>query len=259
MLLVVVKNPSDFIGQCLGKSEAKTRAILASTVGKVLIIDEAYMLNHGGVESDSKGDSYKMAVIDTLVAEVQSVPGDDRCILILGYEDKLRDMFQNVNPGLSRRFAIDDPFLFQDFDLSQLEEILKMKMGQQQLSATEDAMKVALEVLGRARMRPNFSNAGEVNTCLDKAKLSCQARQMKEPDRHKRACDAKLLPEDFDPDYKRTANAASHCKEALRGMVDDNIIAQLVEYQNLASAARKFGIDPRAQVPTNFVFKGPPG
>jgi hypothetical protein len=39
-LLVVVKNPADFVGSYMGHSEANTKAILASTVGKVLIIDE---------------------------------------------------------------------------------------------------------------------------------------------------------------------------------------------------------------------------
>lgn len=37
---MVIKNPSDFIGSVIGGSEAQTKAILASTVGKVLIIDE---------------------------------------------------------------------------------------------------------------------------------------------------------------------------------------------------------------------------
>jgi hypothetical protein len=37
---VVIKNPSDFIGSALGESEKNTKAILANTVGKVLIIDE---------------------------------------------------------------------------------------------------------------------------------------------------------------------------------------------------------------------------
>jgi hypothetical protein len=35
-----MKNPADFIGAALGVSESNTKAILASTVGKVLIIDE---------------------------------------------------------------------------------------------------------------------------------------------------------------------------------------------------------------------------
>jgi hypothetical protein len=38
-------------------------------------------------------DPYKTAVIDTIVAEVQSVPGDDRCVLLLGYEDQMEEMF----------------------------------------------------------------------------------------------------------------------------------------------------------------------
>jgi hypothetical protein len=37
---VVVKNPADFIGAVLGESESKTKAILANTLGKVLVIDE---------------------------------------------------------------------------------------------------------------------------------------------------------------------------------------------------------------------------
>jgi hypothetical protein len=39
-LIVVVKNPSDFVGAHLGHSEKNTKAILATTMGKVLVIDE---------------------------------------------------------------------------------------------------------------------------------------------------------------------------------------------------------------------------
>ena len=41
MILVVIKNPADFVGSALGESEKNTKAILDSTVGKVLVIDEA--------------------------------------------------------------------------------------------------------------------------------------------------------------------------------------------------------------------------
>jgi hypothetical protein len=37
---VIVKNPANFIGSALGESEKQTKSILASTVGKVLVIDE---------------------------------------------------------------------------------------------------------------------------------------------------------------------------------------------------------------------------
>ena len=44
--------------------------------------------------STNAQDSFKTAVIDTIVAEVQNVPGDDRCVLLLGYKDKMEAMFQ---------------------------------------------------------------------------------------------------------------------------------------------------------------------
>ena len=67
------------------------------------------MLYSGSGGAGNQTDMYKTAVIDTIVAEVQSVPGEDRCVLLLGYEDEMRTMFQNVNPGLSRRsvFSLD--------------------------------------------------------------------------------------------------------------------------------------------------------
>ena len=110
---MITKNPSDFIGAVLGASEQNTKAILANAVGKVLIIDEvsqiyffflckesncslqAYMLYGGGQsESGSNANSFKTTVIDTMVAEIQSVPGDDRCVLLLGYRNQMMDMFQ---------------------------------------------------------------------------------------------------------------------------------------------------------------------
>ncbi|GKZ94149.1 hypothetical protein AnigIFM59636_007513 [Aspergillus niger] len=81
-LSVVVKTPSDFIGNGIGCSDAVTKGILAPTLGKVLVIDEAYML--GGTSSASDGvtglDIFKTAVIYIPVAQTQSVPGDGRCV-----------------------------------------------------------------------------------------------------------------------------------------------------------------------------------
>ena len=55
------------------------------------------MLGSGTHDGASNGDTYKSAVIDTIVAEVQGNPGDDRCVLMLGYESLLREMFQVRN------------------------------------------------------------------------------------------------------------------------------------------------------------------
>lgn len=47
-----------------------------------------------GGSSGGASDSFKTAVIDTLVAEVQSTPGEDRCVLLLGYKHQIEDMFR---------------------------------------------------------------------------------------------------------------------------------------------------------------------
>ena len=63
----MLKNPSDFVGNILGQSESNTRAILALSKGKVLIIDEAYMLYSQTGEGGGQNDIYKTAVIDIIL------------------------------------------------------------------------------------------------------------------------------------------------------------------------------------------------
>ncbi|OAX80316.1 hypothetical protein ACJ72_05356 [Emergomyces africanus] len=256
---VVVKNPSDFIGDVLGASEKNTKNILKATEGKVLIIDEAYMLssskNHGGGSSDS----YRAAVIDTIVAEVQSTPGEDRCVLLLGYEDQMQEMFQNCNPGFTRRFQLADAFRFEDFDDNQLCHILELKLKQQGLAATEGAKNTAIDVLGKARLRPNFGNAGEVESLISHAKAHQQQRQSKLPPTE-RAVDIVFEPEDFDENYNRSMTAVANCRELFADIVGcEAIVEKLEGYQKTFANMKSRNLDPRTQVPFNFIFKGPPG
>ncbi|KAG5647446.1 hypothetical protein DXG03_009376 [Asterophora parasitica] len=252
---VVVKNPADFIGAVLGESETKTKAILANAIGKVLVIDEAYMLyNGGGGGAGKSNDIYKTAVIDTMVAEIQSVPGEDRCVLLLGYKDQMVEMFQNVNPGLSRRFAIEDAFNFEDFSNPQLLEILNLKLKNQDLSATDDAKAVAIEVLDRARNRPNFGNAGDVENIIGQAKNRYQKRKASNQ------FDVVFEPQDFDPDYDRGVHASANLQKLFEDIVGcEEIITKLARYQQFAQALKARNIKDRSDIPTNFVFKGPPG
>ncbi|KAH9863899.1 hypothetical protein J1614_009831 [Plenodomus biglobosus] len=248
---VVVKNPADFVGSVLGGSEANTKAILASTLGKVLIIDEAYMLASG-----ASGDPYKVAVIDTIVAEVQSTPGEDRCVLLLGYKDQMEDMFRDVNPGLARRFPLDSAFVFEDFDDVEIRRILDLKLREVGFEATDQAKKVAMDVIQRARNRPNFGNAGEVDIILDRAKALHQKHmstgKVKQSDTFEAI--------DFDPDHDRGERAATNLPALFRDVVGcEDLIRQFQGYQTTAANMKALGMDPREQLPFNFLFKGPPG
>ncbi|KAK4899868.1 hypothetical protein LTR49_027565 [Elasticomyces elasticus] len=246
---VVLKTPADFVGSVLGASEANTKGILDAAKGKVLVVDEAYGLYN-------TSDPYKTAVIDTIVAEVQSVPGDDRCVLLLGYKEQMEEMMQNVNPGLARRFPIDSGFLFEDFDDDEMAVIFDAKLKAQDFTTTERGRIVALEVLSRMRNRPNFGNAGQIDVLLNDAKI----RQQK---RFARDCVSRTAifeAEDFDPDFKRADRASTNIEKLFGGVVGcEAIITQMKDYQNITVNMRDAGMDPRDELPFTFLFRGPPG
>ncbi|KAK3343440.1 P-loop containing nucleoside triphosphate hydrolase protein [Lasiosphaeria hispida] len=247
---VVVKNPSDFVGSHLGESEKNTKGILASASGKVLVIDEAYGL-YG-----STADPYKTGVIDTIVAEVQSVPGDDRCVLLLGYKDQMEDMFQNVNPGLSRRFPIASAFNFDDFSQDELRKILDLKLKQQAYQATDQAIRVVMEMVDRARNRPNFGNAGEIDIILDATKARHQRRLTKGLAKSATILEA----QDFDENFDRAEKSETNIKKLFENTVGcDNIVQMLEGYQHTVRTLKSLEMDPKENIPFNFLFRGPPG
>ncbi|KAL2875659.1 hypothetical protein SGCOL_009121 [Colletotrichum sp. CLE4] len=253
---VIVKNPADFVGAVLGASEAQTKGILASTVGKVLVIDEAYGLYGGSSSSGGSSDPYKTAVVDTIVAEVQSVPGEDRCVLLLGYKDHMEDMFQNVNPGLSRRFPLSSAFVFEDFDKEEMHQILNLKLKLQGFSATDQAKQVASEMLERARNRPNFGNAGEVDNLLNGAKARHQRRLTAKESHQVSTLEALDFDQDFDRAERNETNVAK-LFEATVGC--EKIVATLEGYQETVRSMKALDMDPKESIPFNFLFRGPPG
>ena len=301
---MVVKNPADFVGSVLGGSEQNTKGILASTAGKVLVIDEAYGLLGGSTEGGGpQSDPYKQAVIDTigqsilhspllafytglmncvryssnhtfprnylfvlhrdtdivalLVAEVQSTPGEDRCVLLLGYKEQMEEMLQKANPGLARRFPLDSAFLFEDFTDEELGTILDMKLKQQGFAATDQGRKVAMDVLRRARNRPHFGNAGEIDILLNSAKT----RHQKDRGKGGRAKNAATLEaRHFDEDFDRGERAETNVTALFRDTVGfEEIASQLEGYQQTTKNMKSVDMDPREQLPFNFLFRGPPG
>jgi AAA+ superfamily predicted ATPase len=243
----------------IGGSEQNTKGILASTLGKVLVIDEAYGLYGGGTRgpASSNSNQFKTAVIDTIVAEIQGVPGDDRCVLLLGYEEQMREMFQNVNPGLSRRFSPDNAFVFEDFSDTELRQILDLKLKEQGFVTSEKGTKVAMEILSRARNRPNFGNAGEIDIMLNGAKVRQQQRRSSK--KGILALDH-LEPQDLDPEYDRGERAETNIPMLFQDIVGcESIINKLEGYRQSVKNMRELDMDPKEHVPFNFLFRGPPG
>ena len=164
-----------------------------------------------------------------------------------------------MNPGLSRRFKIEDAFNFEDFDDNELLKILNLKLNSQNLGATEQAKKVAIEMLSRGRNRPNFGNAGEVENLISEAKARSVRRRQQIP-AQERPRDIIFEPQDFDPNHNRSENAATNLAKLFEDVVGcGDIVKQLSNYQQIAAVCKARDMDPREQIPTNFVFTGPPG
>jgi SpoVK/Ycf46/Vps4 family AAA+-type ATPase len=259
---MVYKRASDLIAQYLGQSEELVRSALEDAQGNVLVIDEAYMLYPGKrLEDRPGGDVYRVAVIDTLVAEIQNTPGEDRCVILIGYTEPMREMFQCSNPGLARRFPMSDAFHFEYFSMEQLTRVLELKIDQQKLILTEKAKAVALQLLEMARDRPNFGNGGEVDNLLSRAIIN-QQRRISEDSSVDMLTAMTLQPEDFDPDFDRLSDYENRSKETFKDLVGrEDIIAKFKGYQKTIKGMRMHGINPRSHdlIPLNFLFKGPPG
>ncbi|PQE20172.1 hypothetical protein CJF30_00001480 [Rutstroemia sp. NJR-2017a BBW] len=259
---MIFKKASDLIGRYIGQSEKYVKSALEDAQGKVLVIDEAYMLYPGKRSGNRpEGDIFRVAVIDTLVAEIQNVPGEDLCVILIGYTEPMKEMLQCANPGLARRFPIDDAFEFENFSMEQLARVLELKIDRQKLELTEKAKEVALRVLETARDRPNFGNGGEVDNLLSRAIIN-QQRRISDDSSVDIFTAMKLQPEDFDPDFDRQADYETRSKEIFKDFVGrEDIIAKFDGYQKTFQGMRLHGINPRSHdlIPLNFLFKGPPG
>ena len=263
---VVLATPSDLIGSALGQSEEKTNALLDKSQGCVLVIDEAYGLdptNSGSFASvggpaggGGGGDPFKTAVIDTLVSRVQGDAGADRCVLLLGYRKEMERFIRRGNPGLARRFQLEKAFVFDDYDDQALLRILLRNVARRGKSVSFDtAKRVVRDDLAKARMRPNFGNAGAVDNCVSSAVVRAEARLETLP-AAERAAQSQLVLTDFVVEKPHVADP-SLVFEGLIGC--ENIKTRLQEYQAVIKAAARAGRDPMDDLALTFCFQGSPG
>uniref|UniRef100_A0A0G4I2L6 AAA+ ATPase domain-containing protein n=1 Tax=Chromera velia CCMP2878 TaxID=1169474 RepID=A0A0G4I2L6_9ALVE len=166
---VVEKTGSDFIKGFLGQSQEETKQILNSAQGKVLLIDEAYVLGRDG--NGGNANAFGQQVLDTIVEKVQGGPGEDISVVMCGYTDEMKEMFRKANPGLARRFNISQPVVFADYDDNALRRILRKRSLKDGLRLEGGVEERALQWLSRKRAQGRFGNAGEVGNLLGQAKL----------------------------------------------------------------------------------------
>lgn len=101
---------SELVAGYLGQTATKTADVVASAIGGVLFVDEAYSL---------AGDQYGEEAIDTLVKEMED-HREDLVVVVAGYPAPMQE-FISSNPGLASRFRTVITFV--DYTDDELVEI----------------------------------------------------------------------------------------------------------------------------------------
>lgn len=97
--LIKVVNRDDFTANFVGQTENKTRALLESCRGKVMVIDEAYSLYSPGNGNDDPFGEIALTILN----EFMSAHPEEIIVVFAGYKDKMDQTIFKKQPGLRRR------------------------------------------------------------------------------------------------------------------------------------------------------------
>jgi SpoVK/Ycf46/Vps4 family AAA+-type ATPase len=156
---LVETDRSDLVAGYVGQTATKTRAVLDSALGGMLLIDEAYALARGG-END-----FGLEAVDTLVKFMED-HRDDLAIVAAGYPDEMQTLL-DTNPGLKSRFT--RTVHFPDYTDDELEQIFGGLCDKNHYSLSDDALLRVRHLIGVEPRTRGFGNARFVRNLFEAA------------------------------------------------------------------------------------------
>jgi probable Rubsico expression protein CbbX len=164
----------DLVGQYIGHTAPKTRALLNKAMGGVLFIDEAYYLYRPENERD-----YGQEAIEILL-QVMENQRDDVVVILAGYGERMATFFQS-NPGMRSRIAhhLDFP----DYAPDELLHIGRTMLREMDYGFDAGAHAAFEDYLQLRLAQPHFANARSVRNALDRARLRQASRLFADRDR----------------------------------------------------------------------------
>ena len=170
--VLIETDRSGLVGQYIGETAQKTRAVITKAIGGTLFIDEAYTLYEEGNERD-----FGKEAINTLLKDIEDNRGK-YCVILAGYKDKMKNMIRKANEGFSSRF--DYHIEIPDYSDDELYSILLKMASAQKLSVAKNAKEPIFNVIDRERVDDTFDNARFMRRLLDEAIGKQAMRLMKE-------------------------------------------------------------------------------
>jgi hypothetical protein len=174
---------SELVAGYLGQTAVKTAEVVASAIGGVLFVDEAYSL---------AGDQYGEEAIDTLVKEMED-HRDDLVVVVAGYPAPMQ-RFIEANPGLASRFRT--VITFADYTDDELMTIFAGMAADSDYEPTPECHDRFREILAATPRGEGFGNGRFARNVLEAAigRHAWRLRDVAEPTV---AQLRELLPEDL--------------------------------------------------------------
>ena len=151
---------ADLVGEYVGHTAPKVKALVDKAIDGVLFIDEAYTLNAGGVED------FGREAIDSLLKLME----DNRhrlMVIVAGYPD-LMEGFIASNPGLRSRFKTT--LQFDDYTPAEMLAIFNEMCDSYKLKLDDDAQAIAEDLFSELADIKNtsFANGRDVRGIFEK-------------------------------------------------------------------------------------------
>jgi hypothetical protein len=177
---------SELVAGYLGQTAVKTSEVVASAIGGVLFVDEAYAL---------AGDQYGEEATDTLVKEMED-RRDDLVVVVAGYPGPMQT-FVESNPGLASRFRT--VITFADYTDDELVEIFRRLAEGADYVPTPGCLDRFREILAATTRGEGFGNGRFARNVLEAA-IGRHAWRLREVTAPTVEQLRELLPHDLDDD-----------------------------------------------------------
>jgi AAA+ superfamily predicted ATPase len=189
---------SELVAGYLGQTALKTAEVVATAIGGVLFVDEAYAL---------AGDQYGEEAIDTLVKEMED-HRDDLVVVVAGYPAPM-DEFLSSNPGLASRFRTT--ITFADYTDDELVQILVRLATDADYAPAPAFLDRFREILASTPRGEGFGNGRFARNVLEAAigRHAWRLRDVVEPTVEQLR---ELLPEDLDEEAPQPGGATGGVK-----------------------------------------------
>ena len=168
---VVMKERATLMGPNYSNEESNTLQAIEEAQGGILFIDEAYQL----YQPNDPRDPGKF-VIETLLDALADETKRDWMLILAGYPDEMRRMFE-MNPGLKSRIPDSNIYIFDDFSEGELMEIAEKYLDRNNFTLTDGARtalsdRLAADYKNRDR---TFGNARHVMNLIQTEILPAMA------------------------------------------------------------------------------------